>query len=281
MLARKIWIQVAVGAATLVGLFWVVVSVHAGFERNGIALDWSVLTRASQFDRGTYLDNVISGMVLTLKISGMGIVFATLLGTCVGSLRQSSNPIVRGLAAVYVELFRNTPLLIQLFFWNFALVPALSKQALPLFAFLEKLLNVPFGDAVFAGVGALSVYTSAYIAETLRAGIQSLPKGQTEAAASLGLADLQILWHVILPQAFRAVFPPLGSQYLNLIKNSSLLHVLGLPELLYAGTQMQNYEGRGFEAITTVTLSYLVISLSTVFVLRAIERRVFPKSQRI
>jgi len=257
-------------------LVFVGVQVAAGIGRNNINIDWSVLGRRSQFTDGTNLGSLLVGLWFTVRLALLSIVLALLLGTLVGVARLSSNVVVRSAAAFYVELFRNTPLLIQIFFWNFALVAALPREVRES---LGTLLGTLFGtgpllgEAVLASIGALSIYTSSYIAETVRAGIQSVPRGQFEAAASLGLSSTQALVKIILPQALRVVISPLGNQFLNLTKNSSLVSVIGVGDLFYSNIQIQNYEGQGFVAIVSVTFGYLLLSLAITAALGLVQRR--------
>lgn len=260
-----------VGVIVFIGL-----QVAAGIERNNIGVNWSVLGRKSQFTDGSNLESLLVGLWFTVRLALLSIILALLLGIVVGVSRLSSNPIVKGVSSFYVELFRNTPLLIQIFFWNFALVSALPPAVREsLGAALGTAFNTGplLGEAVLASIGALSIYTSSYIAETVRAGIQSIPKGQFEAASSLGLSGTQSLTQIILPQALRVVIPPLGNQFLNLTKNSSLVSAIGVGDLFYNNIQIQNYEGEGFVAIVSVTLAYLLLSLAITFGLYLINRR--------
>ena len=270
-LFQGVMLLLFVGVIVFVG-----VQVASGIERNKISVDWSVLGRPSQFTDGTNLQSLLVGLWFTVRIALVSIVLALLLGIVVGVSRLSSNPVVRGISSFYVELFRNTPLLIQIFFWNFALVSALPKGVREgLGSALGNFFNTGplLGEAVLASIGALSIYTSSYIAETVRAGIQSIPKGQFEAASSLGLSGTQSLTRIILPQALRVVIPPLGNQFLNLTKNSSLVSAIGVGDLFYNNIQIQNYEGQGFVAILSVTLAYLLLSLSITAALNLINRR--------
>ncbi len=258
-------------------LVFVGVQISAGIARNNINVDWSVFQRKATYgnDDVTYLTKLFQSLWFTVRISLLSIVLALLLGIVVGVSRLSGNPVVRGISSFYVELFRNTPLLIQIFFWYFALVNAIPQSARDALGnALGSAFNVPgLGEGVIAGVGALSIYTSSYIAETVRAGIQSVPKGQFEAASSLGLSGLQSLTQIVLPQALRVVIPPLGNQFLNLTKNSSLIHAIGLSDLFFWNVQVQSSEGQGVVAILSITLAYLVLSLSITALLNAINKR--------
>lgn len=202
---------------------------------------------------GKYADWIVDGVIMTLKISTISIVLAMLLGTIVAVLRMSKVKPLEWLSFGYVEFFRNTPLLVQIFFWYFG-----SYSVLPTFI-NEWLYNHDFEFA--AGVISLTVYSSAFIAEEIRAGIYSIPKNQLEASRATGLSFIKAYRFVILPQAFRIIIPPLISQSLNIIKNSSLVMTIGVMELTYMARQIESYTFHGFEAFTVATLIYLVISL--------------------
>ncbi|ADV67553.1 amino acid ABC transporter permease [Deinococcus maricopensis] len=257
--------QLIAGALLILAFGFIVWQVHAGFARNNVTLDWSIFGKPSQLTSGTYLTTILIGMWLTVRLALISIALALLLGTVVGVARLSANPVVRTAASAYVEFFRNTPLLVQIFFWNFGVLNVLPDAA-------KTWLNAHQPEQ-WAVIAALSVYTSSYIAETIRAGIQSIPHGQTEAAQSLGLGGLDTLRLVILPQAFRVVLPPLGSQFLNLTKNSSLASQIGVAELFYYGTQVQSYTFRGFESITAITIAYLILSLAITGLLNLLMAR--------
>ena len=213
---------------------------------------------AYQFDfaqvvTGQYGQWLMEGFVTTLKISGISIVASLVLGTSVAVARLSRVRPLVWLAAAYTEFFRNTPLLIQLFFWYFG-----SYSILPQFV-NDWLARQNFEFA--CGVIALTVYTAAFIAEDLRSGIFAIPKNQLEASRACGLSFVQAMRYVILPQAFRIVVPPLISQFLNLIKNSSLVMTIGVMDLTYMARQIEAHTFHGFEAFTVSTLLYLAISL--------------------
>lgn len=253
--------------AFLIALVGVLVwQISQGLKANNIVLDWGVLGQPSQITSGSNLTTILLGMWLTIRIALVSIVLALLLGIVVGVSRLSSNTVVRLVATAYVEFFRNTPLLVQIFFWYFGVFNLLPKL-------VQDSLDAQFGAPTVSVVAALSIYTSSYIAETIRAGIQSIPKGQFEAGDSLGLNGFQTLSLIILPQALRVVIPPLGNQFLNLTKNSSLASQLGAQELFYYGIQMQSYSGQGFVSISAITLGYLVMSLSITAVLNLINNR--------
>ena len=202
---------------------------------------------------GEYAQWFIDGLSVTLQLSGLSIVLALLLGTLLTTMRISRVKPLVWLSVGYIEFFRNTPLVVQIFFWYFG-----SDPLLPEF-FKEWLYrqNIEFAT----GVIALSTYTAAFIAEELRSGILSIPKTQLEASRATGLTFLQAMGYVILPQAFRIIIPPLISQFLNLIKNSSLAMTIGVMELTYMARQVEAHTFHGFEAFTVSTLMYLSLSL--------------------
>lgn len=323
-----------------------------GFDFLGKTAGFAISFSLFPFDRSSYYwEAFLVGLTNTLLVAAIGIVVATILGFTLGIARLSSNFIVSRLATLYVEVIRNIPLLLQLFFWYFAVLkgmPAVRDSiALPFDSFINQRglflprpildneviwvvwaigfgivaalvlrswakrrfeatgerfpvllvsLGLIFGLAAvtwfasgasitfdppvlnrfnFAGgfellpelvalVWGLSIYTAAFIGETVRAGIQSVSHGQTEAAQSLGIKDGDRLRLVIIPQAMRVIVPPLTSQYLNLTKNSSLGAAIGFPELVnvFAGTTL-NQTGRAIEVIAMTMAVYLTFSLLT------------------
>ncbi|MFV0348299.1 MAG: amino acid ABC transporter permease [Halodesulfovibrio sp.] len=202
---------------------------------------------------GEYLDWIIKGLVVTCQISAVSLFFALVIGTIIAVMRLTRIKPLVWFTVAYTEFFRNTPLLVQIFFWYFG-----SDGLLPR-PLLEWLYERDFEFA--AGVIALTVYTSAFIAEEIRSGINSIPKNQLEASRACGLSFVQAMRYVILPQAFRIIIPPLISQSLNLIKNSSLCMTIGVAELTYMARQIESYSFRGFEAFTINMVIYLAISL--------------------
>ncbi|MDB5986294.1 MAG: amino acid transporter permease [Nevskia sp.] len=198
---------------------------------------------------------LLIGLWLTLRISAVSLVFALILGVLAGLGRVSQNPAARDVSSFYVEVIRGTPLLVQLFIAYFFFAPTLHLSAFS------------------AGVFGLSVFTGAYIAEIVRAGIQAVPKGQTEAAQSLGLSGLQNLRHVILPQAIKKILPPLAGQFINLIKDSSLVSVMALTDLTKAGREVVSSTFSPFEVWFTVALMYLILTGGLSLVVNRFEKR--------
>lgn len=209
--------------------------------------DWSVVTS------GQYFDWLVSGLYLTIQLSVVSVVLSFILGLLIAVMRMSSVKPVKWLALGYLEFFRNTPLLVQIFFWYFG-----SYKILP-DAVNDWLNSTNFEFA--AAVIALTIYTSAFIAEDIRSGVLSIPKEQMEASRSAGFSYLRSMQYIILPQAVRITVPPLIGQFLNLTKNSSLAMTIGVAELTYQARQVEAYTFKGFEAFTAATLVYVALSL--------------------
>jgi polar amino acid transport system permease protein len=222
--------------------------------------DWSVVLT------GQYHDWLVSGLKVTLQLSLAGIILSFLLGLLVAVMRMSHFKLFRWSACVFLEFVRNTPLLVQIFFWYFG-----SYKLLPT-AVNEWLNSTSFEFA--AGLIALTIYTSAFIAEDIRSGVLSIPREQMEAAQSSGFSYLRSMQYIILPQAVRITIPPLVNQFLNLAKNSSLAMTIGVMELTYQARQVESYTFKGFEAFTAATLVYLVISVIITFIVDQYNERV-------
>ena len=255
----------------------------------GLLLSWSWLGQPAGFDLAEtilpfdaslpYWRAMLAGLVNTLRVVIAGLVGATVLGTLIGTASFSSNGLLRGLARVYVEVIRNIPLLLQLIFWYFVVflalpngtdaiqLPGLVLAKSGLFLGDPQLVNgvwqaplrftVEFG-ALLTGLVA---YTAAFIAEVVRGGIASVPKGQWEAASSLGFAPLLTLRRIVLPQALRVIVPGLNSQYISLAKNSSLAVACGFTDLYSVSETTLNQTGRAVEVMLILLGSYLVIDL--------------------
>jgi polar amino acid transport system permease protein len=198
---------------------------------------------------------LLIGLWMTLKLSAVSLVFALLLGLFAGLGRVADNPAARQLSSTYVEIIRGTPLLVQIFIVYF---------------FIGTVLKL---SAFTAGVAALAVFTGAYVAEIIRAGIEAVPKGQMEAARSLGMSYAQAMRHVILPQALKKTLPALAGQFINLIKDSSLVSVMALTDLTKAGREIISSNFKPFEVWFTVALMYLVLTGSLSWLVRRLERR--------
>jgi general L-amino acid transport system permease protein len=368
--------QVIVVAVVVGGIYYLYNNMTTALrEQMGIAISFDFLDTTAGFDIGeslieydrssTYARALVVGLLNTLQVAFLGIIFATILGIILGVMRLSTNWLVSRIALVYVETFRNIPLLVLLIFWAQAVFLKLPRvrEALILFnpyfpiyvsnrgiatpwgiptetwgAFLLFLLlglvlavivaallvrrgqqtgRMPFvtvwflvtwiavaiigwfivgrplqlsrpaleglntqGGRVFsqqfmALLSGLVIYTAAFIAEIVRAGVQSVSKGQREAATALGLGGFQTLRLIIFPQALRVMVPPLTSQYLNLTKNSSLAIAIGYPDLFaVAGNTILNQTGRAIEVFILIMAIYLSFSLFTSLIMNFYNRRI-------
>ena len=354
----------------ILGVYYIVQNTAENMMARGLASGFHFLGVESQFDIGmtlieysptsTYFDAFIVGLLNTLLVAGIGIFFATIVGFAFGIMRLSSNWLIAKIAETYIEIIRNIPLLLQIFFWYFAVLRALPrpKQSIEFMdsVFLNNrglfLPDPNFGEgsavifyllwitiiisififiwskrrqnrtgitfpafytslvlivgvffAALAATGfpvsfdipelkgfnykggmrlipelvaltfALSMYTAAFIAEVVRAGIMAVSKGQTEAARSVGLKEGLVLRLIIIPQALRVIVPPLTNQYLNLTKNSSLAAAIAYPDLVlvFAGTALMQ-TGQAIEIIGMVMGVYLSLSLFTSIIMNLFNR---------
>lgn len=219
------------------------------------------------------------GFLTTMQISTISLACAMILGIIICVMRMTPFKPLQWFSLAFTEFFRNTPLLVQIFFWynaSYFVIPDVINNWLndlyywfpgPFTLFGHKFVGewMLFNVELITGIIALTVYTSAFIAEELRAGIFSIPKNQLEASRAVGLSFLQAYRYVILPQALRIVIPPLISQALNLIKNSSLCMVIGVGEIMYQATQIESYHAIPFEAFSVALGIYLIISLFVSF----------------
>ena len=231
--------------------------------------NWGIFWQLAPDASGTYFGTLISGLWWTLGTALVAWVIALALGSAVGTLRTTPFKWVVRLGNAYVELFRNIPLLVQMFLWYFVL-PELLPTALG--DAMKQM--VPPWASYWPAVLCLGFYTSARVAEQVKAGIQSLPQGQRMAGTALGLTLPQTYRHVLLPQAFRIILPPLTSEFMNIIKNSAVALTIGLMELTASARSMQEFSFQVFEAFTAATLLYVMITLIVVFGMRWLERRV-------
>jgi glutamate/aspartate transport system permease protein len=213
------------------------------------------------------MDTLLSGLAWTLATALLAWVMALILGAIIGTIRTMPNKLAVRLANGYVELFRNIPLLVQMFLWYFVmpeLVPASIGN------WLKSLPNAPFVTAVLC----LGFFTSSRVAVQVSAGINSLPRGQKLAGTALGLTLTQTYRYVLLPMAFRIIVPPMTSEFLNIIKNSAVALTIGLMELTARARSMQEFSFQVFEAFTAATIIYILVNVVVVFLMRWIEKRV-------
>ncbi len=221
--------------------------------------DWSVLWTGQS---GQWL---LQGIITTLEISVLAWLLAGALGIFSGALRTVPFAPLRALATFYVEFFKNVPLLVWMFFWYFAVPPLLPKP------FQNWLFS--HGVEFWAGMFALGVYHGARFSETIRSGIQSIPKTQFEAALSTGLTTAQAYRFVIIPIALRLIIPPVTNESLNLLKNSSVALTISVAELTFQTRQIETYTAKAFEALTAGTVIYLALCLGIATMMARVEKR--------
>lgn len=272
---------------------------EAGFE---IAQTLVAFSPASR-----YLDAVIVATLNTLLVVALAAVFSTLIGLVIAFGRLSAQPLIRGASSAYVEVFRNIPLLLQIFFWYFsamALLPSVadSLEWGPVLLnnrglFLPQLtmtgidvprvegFNVSGGFALLpeliALTAGLSIYNATFLAEIFRAGIMSVPRGQAEAAATVGLTGLQAAWLVTLPQAMRVALPPAAGQYQTLAKASSLAAAIGYPDIMQiVGGTVLSQTSQALEAMALVVLLYAAINAAIALAVNTANRRLLRREGR-
>jgi polar amino acid transport system permease protein len=204
--------------------------------------DWFILIE--------YKSLIFSGLLLTCKLALLAIIFSFFIGSFIGIARLSNNWIIRGFATVFVEIFRNIPLIVIIFYFYFA-------------------INL---DSFWAGLMGVTCYSSSFIAEVVRSGIQSIHSGQVDAGKSTGLGRFQIMRHIVVPQGFLIIVPALGNEFMRIIKNTSYAMTVGVAELTFQTSEIDSLTFRGFEASTAVTLLYLCLSIIMVICIRITER---------
>jgi general L-amino acid transport system permease protein len=367
------WVAQIVSAILIVGfLAFFLSNVLKAANARGLGLGYSFMSQAAgfplpesvlQYDPSAPFSRAfLIGLLHTLKVASVGVVLATVVGVVVALARLSTNWLVNRIASVYIEIIRNIPLAVQLFFWYFAVFQQLpsvqesiklpgpiylsqrglyaiwvtptgtfgtwmifvaagvilsgglhrvlsryqiqtGKTTYPVATALAVLVALPAAGWLVVGASPLSrtvpelgkfnftgglaltpefaalltglvIYTGAFIAEVVRAGIMAVNKGQFEAARALGLTQIQVLRLVVFPQAMRVIIPPLISQYLNLTKNSSLAVLIGYPDLFFVGKTTINQAGRAVPVFVLMMACYLAISLVTSFVMNIYNRRV-------
>ena len=307
MKLRGLALQAALAAVLALLFWWFYSNAAANLAARGIASGFAFLRREAGFEIGettfaaysaadSYLRALAIGLANTIRVAALGVLLATALGAAAGLARLAPNWLLGKLAGAYVEAVRNVPLLVQLFFW-YALIteglpaPAEALHPLPGVFLSNRGIHFPLpGDLPvlsgfnFTGGGALTpefaallagltVYTAGFVAEIVRAGVLSVPRGQLEAARSLGLGRRDELRYVVLPQALRLMVPPMTSQYLNLAKNSSLAVAIGYPDLVSIANTTMNQTGQAIEGVAVIMAVFLTISLSISALMNRYNRR--------
>jgi glutamate/aspartate transport system permease protein len=234
-----------------------------------LGLDWNIFFRPAFDGSGSYFRFLLVGLEWTLLLSILSWILAFVIGSVVGVLRTFPGRFFPAIGGAYVEVFRNIPLLVQLFLWYFVLpeiIPGLGtwfKQGL-----------TPLLQQLITGVVCLGLFTAARVAEQVRSGINSLGSGQRGAGLALGLNLLQVYRLILLPVAYRIIVPTLTSEFLNTIKNSAVASTIGLAELSRQSQQLGEFTAHWYEAFIAVTLLYGLINITVMIASRFLERAI-------
>ncbi len=224
--------------------------------------DWGVIIREP------YLEWIISGFGWTVSVSIAAWLLAFSLGSIIGIFRTTNNSILRAIAAVYVEIFRNIPLIVQMFLWYFVF-----PELLPNDAGMWVKREMPMPEFTTAAL-CLGLYTASRVAEQVRSGIQSIGQGQNNAGLATGLTKFQVYRYILLPVGYRIMIPPLTSEFLTIFKNSSVALTIGVLEITAQARQIEEYTFQGFEAFTTATVLYILVTSIVMILMRVVEGKV-------
>lgn len=203
-----------------------------------------------------YLNFFIEGAKYTLIIAILTVLLGTILGLILSLMKISKNKVLNGIASVYIEFVRGTPVLVQLYIVYYG-IPSLG-------------IEIP---DLLAGVITLSLNSGAYVAEIIRAGINAVDKGQTEAARSLGMSSFLTMRYIIIPQAFKNILPALGNEFITIIKESSIVSIIGIGELMYKSDTVKGLTGQPFEPLIVAAIMYFIMTFTLSKVLGLMERR--------
>ncbi len=215
-----------------------------------------------------YFDWIVSGLGWTLAVAICAWIIAFPLGTIVGIMRTTEQPILRAIGSSYVEVFRNIPLIVQMFLWYFVFPELLPEEA---GMWVKRGIPLPeFWTAVIC----LGTYTASRVAEQVRAGINAISDGQKQAAMAIGLTQTQVYKYVLLPVSFRTIIPPMTSEFLGIFKNSSLGLTIGVLELTAQTRQIEEYTFQGFEAFTAATVIYIIVTFMVMTAMTVVEKKV-------
>ncbi|MFP6745193.1 MAG: amino acid ABC transporter permease [Alphaproteobacteria bacterium] len=251
---RSTYLNIAVFLAFVLALVWLIIS---GGRSGGYHWEWYRIPRylVRTIEGEYYLGPLLQGLVITLKITFWSFLLMVVLGLTTAILSMSNSVIGRLVALVYVELIRNTPLLIQLFIFYFMLAPVIGL------------------DRYVTGILCLAAFEGAYAAEIFRAGLAAVPRGQWEAGYCVGLTTPRLYRYVVLPQAIRIILPPLTGQSISLIKDSAIVSVIAVYELTTEGRDIIAATLLTFEVWFTVAALYLVLTMSLSFLVSYLEGR--------
>lgn len=231
--------------------------------------DWGILfCMTEDIDAGCtqpYFFWILSGFRWTIAVAAAAWIIAFSLGSVIGILRTVENPYLRGVGTLYVTIFRNIPLLVQMFLWYFVFPELLPEEA---GRWVKREMPLP---EYWTAVVSLGMYTASRVGEQVRAGIESITQGQRYAAMAIGLRPIQVYRYVLLPISYRIIIPPLTSDFLGIFKNSSLALTIGVLELTAQTRQVEEYTFQGFEAFTAATLLYIVVTAIVMTIMRVVE----------
>ena len=225
------------------------------------------------FDTGAdcaqpYFDWLVSGLGWTITVAVCAWLITFSIGSVVGVSRTVENRWVRAAAGTYVEFFRNIPLLVQMFIWFFVVPELLPEDA---GRWVKRELPLP---EYWTAIVCLGMYHASRTAEQVRAGIESIPQGQTYAGLAMGLTQVQVYRYVLLPVSYRIIIPPLTSDFMGIFKNSSVALTIGVLELTAQSRQVAEYTFNIFEVFTIATVLYMLVTLIVVTVMRVVEKKV-------
>ena len=223
--------------------------------------DWGILFR------DPYLGWMIGALGWTILISILAWIIAFSLGSILGIFRTSSKKSLRLIATCYVELFRNIPLLVQIFLWYFVFPELLTDE----WSRLVK-RDMPY-PALTTAIISIGLYTASRVCEQVRSGIMAVGEDQRQAGRAIGMTEVQVYRYVLLPNAYRIILPPLTSEFLTIFKNSSLALTIGVIELTAMTRQIEEYTFQGFEAFTAATIIYSVVTFTVMALMQQIDRR--------
>lgn len=214
-----------------------------------------------------YLLWILSGLGWTVAVALCAWIIAFPLGSVIGIMRTINHPAPRWFAASYVSIFRNIPLLVQMFIWFFVVPEIVPERA---GYWLKRELPLP---EFWTAVVCLGTYTAARVSEQIRAGINSITRGQRYAAMAIGLRPVQVYRYILLPIGYRIIIPPMTSEFMGVFKNSSLALTIGVIELTAQARQIEEYTFQGFEAFTAATVLYILLTTFVLLIMRLIEAR--------
>ncbi|MCH7350598.1 MULTISPECIES: amino acid ABC transporter permease [unclassified Acinetobacter] len=231
--------------------------------------NWGVLWQSTGIGDTTYLSWIITGLGWLVVIAIVAWSIAMLFGSILGIMRTLPNKTARAIATAYVTLFRNVPLLVQLFIW-FYVVPNFLPA--PIKSWWMNDLGANTTALISASVG-LGLFTAARVCEQVRTGIEALPKGQINAGYAMGFSTAQLYRYIILPQSFRTILPPLSSELTNCVKNTSIASLVGVAEIISQMKTISEYTQNTIEIYTYVTIIFIVINVCLIFSMNLLEKR--------